>query len=251
MSLAFAAVAFAPGLAVGSFLNVVASRVPLRRSVSGGRSACMSCSHEIAAYDNIPLVSWAVLRGRCRHCDAAIPLRYPLVELVTALLVAASVLRFGLTLEALVAVFFCVVLVAISAIDIEHRIIPNRIVIPSAAIVLVAQTALQTSPEWALAALGASGFLFVAALAYPKGMGMGDVKLALLLGAMLGRPVAVGLMIGFLAALVPAAVLTLRHGSKARKIAIPFAPFLAFGAIVALFAGDPILDWYLELLPPG
>ncbi len=251
MSFAFAAVAFAPGLAVGSFLNVVASRVPLRRSVSGGRSACMSCSHEIAAYDNIPLVSWAVLRGRCRHCDAAIPLRYPLVELVTALLVAASVLRFGLTLEALVAVFFCVVLVAISAIDIEHRIVPNRIVIPSAAIVLVAQTALQTSPEWALAALGASGFLFVAALAYPKGMGMGDVKLALLLGAMLGRPVAVGLMIGFLAALVPAAVLTLRHGSKARKIAIPFAPFLAFGAIVALFAGDPILDWYLELLPPG
>ena len=251
MSLAFAAVAFAPGLAVGSFLNVVASRVPLRRSISGGRSACMSCSHEIAAYDNIPLVSWAVLRGRCRHCDAAIPLRYPLVELVTALLVAASVLRFGLTLEALVAVFFCVVLVAISAIDIEHRIVPNRIVIPSAAIVLVAQTALQTSPEWALAALGASGFLFVAALAYPKGMGMGDVKLALLLGAMLGRPVAVGLMIGFLAALVPAAVLTLRHGSKARKIAIPFAPFLAFGAIVALFAGDPILDWYLELLSPG
>ncbi len=247
MSLAFAAVAFAPGLAVGSFLNVVASRVPLRRSISGGRSACMSCSHEIAAYDNIPLVSWAVLRGRCRHCDAAIPLRYPLVELVTALLVAASVLRFGLTLEALVAVFFCVVLVAISAIDIEHRIVPNRIVIPSAAIVLVAQTALQTSPEWALAALGASGFLFVAALAYPKGMGMGDVKLALLLGAMLGRPVAVGLMIGFLAALVPAAVLTLRHGSKARKIAIPFAPFLAFGAIVALFAGDPILDWYLGL----
>ena len=247
MSFAFAAVAFAPGLAVGSFLNVVASRVPLRRSVSGGRSACMSCSHEIAAYDNIPLVSWAVLRGRCRHCDAAIPLRYPLVELVTALLVAASVLRFGLTLEALVAVFFCVVLVAISAIDIEHRIVPNRIVIPSAAIVLVAQTALQTSPEWALAALGASGFLFVAALAYPKGMGMGDVKLALLLGAMLGRPVAVGLMIGFLAALVPAAVLTLRHGSKARKIAIPFAPFLAFGAIVALFAGDPILDWYLGL----
>lgn len=251
MSFAFAAVAFAPGLAVGSFLNVVASRVPLRRSVSGGRSACMSCSHEIAAYDNIPLVSWAVLRGRCRHCDAAIPLRYPLVELVTALLVAASVLRFGLTLEALVAVFVCVVLVAISAIDIEHRIVPNRIVIPSAAIVLVAQTALQTSPEWALAALGASGFLFVAALAYPKGMGMGDVKLALLLGAMLGRSVAVGLMIGFLAALVPAAVLTLRHGSKARKIAIPFAPFLAFGAIVALFAGDPILDWYLELLPPG
>lgn len=247
MSIAFAAVAVAPGLAIGSFLNVIASRVPLRRSVSEGRSACMSCSHEIAAYDNIPLVSWVLLRGRCRHCHASIPVRYPLVELVTALLVAASVLLFGLTAEAIVASFFCVVLVAISAIDIEVRIVPNRIVIPAAAIVLVAQTILQPSPEWLLAALGASGFLFVAALVYPRGMGMGDVKLALLLGAMLGRSVTVGLMIGFLAALVPAAVLAVRHGSKARKIAIPFAPFLAFGAIVALFAGGAILDWYLGI----
>ncbi len=207
----------------------------------------MSCSHEIAAYDNVPLVSWVILRGRCRHCHAGIPLRYPVVELVTALLVAASVLRFGLGAEALVASFFCVVLVAISAIDIEHRIVPNRIVLPSAAIVLVAQTVLDPSPEWLLGALGASGFLFLAALVYPRGMGMGDVKLALLLGAMLGRSVVVGLMIGFLAALVPAAVLALRHGSKARKMAIPFAPFLALGAIVALFAGDAILGWYLGI----
>jgi leader peptidase (prepilin peptidase) / N-methyltransferase len=166
---------------------------------------------------------------------------------VTALLVAASVLRFGLTLEALVASFFCVVLVAISAIDIEYRIVPNRIIVPSAAIVLVAQTALRPGPEWALAALGASGFLFAAAVAYPKGMGMGDVKLAVLLGAMLGRSVGVGLMLGFLAALVPAAVLALRHGAKARKVAIPFAPFLAVGAIVALFAGGALFDWYLGI----
>lgn len=247
MSVVFAAVAFAPGLAIGSFLNVIASRVPLHRSVSSGRSRCMSCSHEIAAFDNIPLVSWVVLRGRCRHCNAAIPVRYPIVELVTALLVAGSVLRFGFTAEAVVASFFCVVLVAISAIDIEHRIVPNRIVIPAAAIVLVAQTALHPSPEWLLGALGASTFLFIAALVYPKGMGMGDVKLALLLGAMLGRTVTVGLMIGFLAALVPAVVLAIRHGSKARKIAIPFAPFLAFGAVIALFAGDAILGWYLDL----
>jgi leader peptidase (prepilin peptidase)/N-methyltransferase len=119
---------------------------------------------------------------------------------------------------------------------------------PAAAIVLVAQTILEPGLEWALAALGASGFLFIAALAYPKGMGMGDVKLALLLGAMLGRSVAAGLMIGFLAALVPAALLAVRHGSKARKIAIPFAPFLAVGAIIALFAGESILDWYLGIL---
>ena len=103
MSIAFAAVAFAPGLAIGSFLNVIASRVPLRRSVSDGRSACMSCSHEIAAYDNVPLFSWVLLRGRCRHCHAPMPVRYPVVELVTALLVAASVLLFGLTAEAIVA----------------------------------------------------------------------------------------------------------------------------------------------------
>ena len=246
MIAAAAAVLAAPGLAVGSFLNVVVARVPRGRSISRGRSECMSCGHEIAAYDNIPLASWVALRGRCRHCSASIPARYPVVELVTALLVAASVLRFGLTADAVVASFFCVVLVAISAIDIEHRIIPNRIVLPSAGIVLIAQTALDPSPEWLLAALGASGFLFIAALVYPKGMGMGDVKLALLLGAMLGRTVAVGLMIGFLAALVPAAVLAIRHGSKARKIAIPFAPFLAFGAVVALFAGGSILHWYLR-----
>jgi leader peptidase (prepilin peptidase) / N-methyltransferase len=208
----------------------------------------MSCDHAIAATDNIPLVSWLALRGRCRHCKARIPARYPLVEAVTGLLILSCAVAFGATGEALVAAFFCIVLVAISAIDIEHRIVPNRIVIPSAAIVLVAQTVLEPGSEWLLGALGASGFLFLAALAYPRGMGMGDVKLALLLGAMLGRSVAVGLMIGFLAALVPAAYLAVRHGSKARKMAIPFAPFLAFGAIVALFAGDTILDWYLGFL---
>lgn len=244
---ALAAVAFAPGLAVGSFLNVIASRVPVHRSVSAGRSECMSCAHPIAAYDNIPLVSWVVLRGRCRHCTAPIPMRYPLVELVTALLITASVLRFGVTPEAVVASFFCAVLVAVSSIDVEYRIVPNRIVLPAAAIVLAAQTVLHPSPEWLLGSLGAAGFLLLAAIAYPRGMGMGDVKLALLLGAMLGRSVAVGLMIGFLAALVPAVALAVRHGSKARKMAIPFAPFLAFGGIVALFAGGAILDSYLAL----
>jgi leader peptidase (prepilin peptidase)/N-methyltransferase len=140
------------------------------------------------------------------------------------------------------------VLVAISAIDIEHRIVPNRIVMPSFLVVLVAQTAIDPSPEWLLGAIGASGFLLAAALAYPRGMGMGDVKLALLLGAMLGRLVVVGLMLGLLLALVPAAVLAARHGRAARKMGIPFAPFLSAGAIVALFAGEPILDWYLGML---
>jgi leader peptidase (prepilin peptidase)/N-methyltransferase len=246
VDLALAAVLTAPGLAIGSFLNVVVSRLPLRRSAARGRSACMSCATEIAAYDNLPLVSYAILRGRCRACGVRIPVRYPIVEALTAVLVVACGLRFGLTADALVAAFFCAVLVAISAIDIERRIVPNRIVLPAAAVVLIAQTLLQPSPEWTLAALGAALFLFVPAMVYPAGLGMGDVKLALLLGAMLGREVAVGLMAGFLLAFVPAVVLMVLRGRAARKMAIPFAPFLALGAVIALFAGEPLLDWYLD-----
>jgi leader peptidase (prepilin peptidase)/N-methyltransferase len=245
---ALAAVAFAPGLALGSFLNVVAARVPLRRSIVRPPSACMSCGEQIRWYDNLPLISYVLLRARCRHCQARIPLLYPVVELTTALLVAGCVLAFGLTAEAAVAAFFCAVLVAVSAIDLEHRIIPNRIVLPATVVVLVANTARDLSPEWALAALAGSGFLFAAALAYPAGMGMGDVKLALLMGAALGRTVSVALMAGMIAALVPSLVLLVRHGSKARKMGIPFGPFLAIGSVVALFWGHEILHAYFSTL---
>ena len=245
MDVALGLVAFWPALALGSFLNVVAARVPLRRSVVRPASACMSCGHELAWHDNVPVVSWLLLRGRCRSCGERISPLYPAVELATAGLVAACFVAFGLSGEAFVASFFCVVLVVLSAIDFTHRIVPNRIVLPAALVVLVAQTALEPSPEWALGALAAAGFLFAAALAYPAGMGMGDVKLALLLGAMLGRTVSVGLMVGMVAALVPSVLLLARHGSAARKMGIPFAPFLAFGALVALFAGQQLLDAYL------
>jgi leader peptidase (prepilin peptidase) / N-methyltransferase len=248
MGAALAAIAFVPGLALGSFLNVVAARVPLRRSVVHPGSACMSCATPIAWYDNLPIVSYLFLRGRCRSCGETIPWKYPLVEFLTALLVGASVLAFGFSAEAAVASFFCAALVAVSVVDLERHIIPNRIVLPAAAVVLAAQTLLFPSPEWALAAFAAALFLFLAALAYPAGMGMGDVKLALLLGAMLGRTVPVAMMIAMIAALVPAIVLLIRHGSAARKMGIPFGPFLAFGGIVGLFAGDWILDAYLGLL---
>lgn len=247
MNGALAALVAAPGLAIGSFLNVVAARLPLRRSLVRPGSACMSCGAEIAARHNVPLLSYALLRGRCRHCHERIPLRYPAVELATALLVAGCALRFGLTPYAALAAVFCVVLVAISAIDVEHRIVPNRIVVPAAALVLVAQLIRAPSVEWPVAALGAAAFLFAAAVFYPAGMGMGDVKLALLLGAMLGRTVTVALMVGALGALVPAAVLFGFHGKAARRMAIPFAPFLALGAVVALFAGHALLHWYLGL----
>jgi leader peptidase (prepilin peptidase) / N-methyltransferase len=246
VDVALGLVAFWPALALGSFVNVLAARVPLRRSVVRPRSACMSCGAELCWYDNVPVVSWLLLRGRCRSCGARISPLYPAVELATASLVAGCFVAFGLSGEAFVASLFCVVLVVLSAIDLTHRIVPNRIVLPAAALVLVAQTALEPGPEWALGALGASGFLFLAALAYPAGMGMGDVKLALLLGAMLGRLVTVGLMVGMVAALVPSVVLLARHGSSARKMGIPFAPFLALGSVVALFAGQPLLDAYLS-----
>ncbi len=248
MDFALAAVVLAPGLALGSFLNVVAARVPLRRSIVRPASACMSCDHEIRPLDNIPLVSYFVLRGRCRNCRSRIPFIYPAVELVTALLLAGCVLAFGLTAEAAIAAFFCAVLVAVSVIDLEHRIIPNRIVLPATVVVLVANTVRDLSPDWAIAALGASGFLFAAALAYPAGMGMGDVKLALLMGAALGTPVSVALMAGMLAAMIPGLALIARHGAKARKMGIPFGPFLALGSVVALFWGHDILHAYFSTL---
>lgn len=247
MNVGLAAAFAAPGLAIGSFLNVVAARLPLRRSLVKPRSACMSCGNEIASRDNIPIVSYLLLRGRCRHCKARISVRYPAVELLTGLLVGGCALRFGLTPYALLAAGFCVVLVVISAIDLEHRIIPNTIVVPATVVVLVAQEIRAPSLEWPLAALAAALFLFIAAVAYPRGMGMGDVKLALLLGAMLGRTVGAALMIGLLAALVPSAVLLVKHGGAARKMGIPLGPFLALGGVVALFAGHPLLHWYFGL----
>jgi leader peptidase (prepilin peptidase)/N-methyltransferase len=243
-----AALALAPGLALGSFLNVVAARVPRRASIVAPASACMDCGTPIAWRDNIPLLSWVLLRGRCRHCGSRISPLYPAVELATALLVAGCVLDFGLSARMVVAAFFCAVLVAVTATDLTHRIIPNRIVLPAAVVILVAQTVLEPSPQWALAALGASAFLFAAVVAYPAGMGMGDVKLALVMGAALGKTVPVALMLGMFSALVPAAVLLSRHGSAARKMGIPFGPFLALGAVVALFFGDQLLDWYLAAL---
>jgi leader peptidase (prepilin peptidase)/N-methyltransferase len=244
---AAAALVLAPALALGSFLNVVAIRVPERRSLLRPPSSCGACGEEILWRDNIPVLSWVLLRGRCRHCAAPISPVYPLVEAITAALVVACVAVFGVAPYAALAAGFCAVLVTLSVIDWNHRIVPNRIVLPAAAIALVTHTVIDPSLEWLVAALCASGFLFLAVLAYPKGLGMGDVKLALLLGAVLGSSVSVALMVGMFAALIPAAVLFARHGAAARKMGVPFVPFLAFGAIVGLFLGDAVLDAYLAL----
>jgi leader peptidase (prepilin peptidase)/N-methyltransferase len=243
-----AAFTIAPALAIGSFLNVIAARVPLRRSIVSPGSACMECGKALAWYDNVPLVSYAVLRGRCRNCQASISWRYPAVEAVTAALIALCALKFGLTWDFAIAALFCAALVTVSATDLELRVIPNRIVVPTAIVVLAANTLLHPSIEWVAAGLGAALFFLLAALAYPGGMGMGDVKLAFLLGVGLGRTVPVAVMIGMISALVPSVILLARHGGAARKMAIPFGPFLALGGVIALFAGGAILHWYLTVL---
>jgi leader peptidase (prepilin peptidase)/N-methyltransferase len=236
-----------PGIAIGSFLNVVVARVPLHQSIVAPSSRCMSCGNELAWYDNVPVVSWVVLRGRCRTCGTSISWRYPAVEALTAVVVGAAFLKFGATWLGLLAACWCAVLIALAAIDAEHRIVPNKIVLPAAAVILVFHTVIDPSVAWVIGAFAASLFLFIAALVYPAGMGMGDVKLALLLGAMLGKLVSVGMFLGFLLALVPSVILFARHGSAARKMGVPFAPFLALGCGIALFAGDPIWHWYRSL----
>ena len=228
-------------------MNVAAARLPLGRSVVKPRSACMHCGTEIRSRDNVPVVSYLLLRGRCRACGTAIGWRYPAVELITAALAAACVLAFGPSLHALAAAVFCIALVAIAATDIERRVVPNKIVLPAAVAVLALQLVRDPSIEWPAAGLGAALFLFLVALAYPRGMGMGDVKLALLMGAALGKTVPVALMLGMFAALVPSVYLLVRHGAAARKMKIPFGPFLALGSVVALFWGHALLSAYWHI----
>ncbi|HJU36169.1 MAG TPA: prepilin peptidase [Gaiellaceae bacterium] len=239
---------FVPGLALGSFLGVVAARVPLRRSIVRPGSACMSCEAPIRWYDNVPVLSYALLRGRCRRCGIRIPPRDLAIELATSLLLVGCVLAFGFTLKTAAAAIACGALVVVTATDLERRIVPNRVVLPAAVAVLALRTAGHLSPEWALGAIGAAGFFFLAALAHPAGMGMGDVKLALLIGALLGRTTPVAILLALFLALVPSLVLIARHGSGARKLGIPFAPFLAAGAVIALFAGESILHAYLGVM---
>jgi leader peptidase (prepilin peptidase)/N-methyltransferase len=242
-----ALVALAPALALGSFLNVVVARVPARRSILHPPSSCGSCGTELLWRDNVPLLSYALLRGRCRHCETRISPAYPLVEALTAGLVVACFAVWGPSAYAALAAGFCAVLVVLSAIDLNERIVPNRVVVPAAAVALVAHTAIDPSLAWLAWALIAAGGLFLVVLAYPKGLGMGDVKLALVLGAVLGSAVTVALMLGLFAALIPAAVLVSRHGASARKMGVPLVPFLSFGALVALFFGGAILDAYLGI----
>ncbi len=173
--------------------------------------------------------------------------RLPLMLLGTAALSGACGLVYGFTLEAVAAALFCWVLVVITRTDFEHRLIPDMVVLPGALAVLALRTIDDPSPEWILSALAAGLVLFLIVLAYPRGLGMGDVKLSAFLGAGLGIFVIVAMFVGFFIAFVPAAILFVRHGREARKSAIPLGPFLALGGVIALFWGDAILDWYRDI----
>ena len=242
---------FPAGLIFGSFATAVAHRIPLGESVATGRSKCPSCGEQIAAYDNVPVLSWLLLRGRCRHCGVEISPRYPLTELAMAVLFTGTALVLGTDDlgELALGLVFVAVLVMITLTDLERRMIPNVILGTGAVIGLgiIAATDPSSLPERGIAAVAAGGFLLVAALLYPSGMGMGDVKLAAFMGLFLGREVAPAMLVALLAgALVGVAIMIRQGASRGRKQAVPFGPFLALGGVVGLLAGSEILDWYLD-----
>ena len=237
------------GSILGSFLNVVAWRLPRGASLVSPGSACPSCDTPVKPYDNVPVLGWLMLRGHCRACSAPISARYPLVEAVTAGLYAAVVAaRFDDPAALALGLGLVTVLVPVVLIDLDHRLIPNKLTGPAAAVALTLGALLDPGhlPEQLIAGAAAGGFFLLAALAYPNGMGMGDVKLAAVLGLFLGRAVAPAIFIALIAGVAVGAVIIARLGAEAgRKTAVPFGPFLALGALVALFAGGPLVDAYL------
>jgi leader peptidase (prepilin peptidase) / N-methyltransferase len=244
-----ATLAGAFGLLLGSFLNVVAYRLPRGESLAAPASRCPGCEAPIRPYDNVPVLSWLLLRGRCRSCGTSIAWRYPLVELTTALLMALTVVVVGPNEQVWLGLAFVLLLVPVTVIDIDFRIIPNKLMIAGtvAAPAILALTRPGDIPEHLIAAVAAGGFLLLAAIAYPSGMGMGDVKLAFVMGLFLGRDVGVAMLVALVAGSVVGIAIMARKGAQeGRKTAIPFGPFLALGGLAGLLAGDPVVEWYLR-----
>ena len=243
------AIAFVFGLVIGSFLNVVAWRLPRGESLVHPPSRCPSCGTAIKPYDNIPVLSWLLLRGRCRHCGHPISARYPLVELTTGLLYAAVALAKDEAVDIALGLLLVTALVPIVLIDLEHRLIPNKITLPAAIAGVVAILVLD--PELIVAALvaaaAAGGFFFLAAALYPRGIGMGDVKLAGLLGLYLGRAVGPALFAALILGVLVGGIIIARLGAAAgRKTAVPFGPFLAIGGLFGFFFGEDLANDYLD-----
>jgi leader peptidase (prepilin peptidase)/N-methyltransferase len=235
------------GAIFGSFLNVVAYRLPRHESIVFGASHCTSCGSPIKPYDNIPVLSWLLLRGRCRSCSARISPRYPLIEAFAGLLCAGAVISHSSAVGIALSILLVLIVLPVAVIDLEHRIIPNKITAPGAVLAVILGSALDPGgePTRLIAGAAAAGFLLIAALAYPGGMGMGDVKLAGVIGLLLGESVIPAILIALLTGVVVGTIVMARKGVReGRKTAVPFGPFLALGATVCIFAGPALIDWY-------
>ena len=238
------------GLVIGSFLNVVAYRLPRGESLSTPRSRCPSCETPIRPQDNIPVLSWLLLRGRCRSCATPIASRYPVVEALTGLLFAAVVaVHYDDTPKLVLGLVLVAFLVPLTLIDLDLRLLPDKLIVPAAVLGLVLGTALDPGGEVQrlIAAVAAGAFFFVAWYVKPGGMGFGDVKLVAVMGLFLGRGVVVAVFTALIAGVLVGAVIMRRKGvAEGRKTAVAFGPFLALGGVVALLAGEPLLDAYLD-----
>lgn len=235
------------GLIIGSFLNVVIYRIPRKLSLVRPGSHCPECKEKIKFYDNIPLLSYLVLKGRCRYCSARIPIKYPLIEIATAVFFIANYVFFGLTFMTLLGTIFCCILIIVTMIDIEFRIIPNVLILPALVIGLLINIFLVKEVWWKPLAFSAGSFVFmlIIHLIYPKGMGLGDVKFSAVLGAFLSQAVVVGLFLGFLFGSLFGLVMIIVKKRRLKQT-IPFGPFLSLGSLFALFWGRYILKWYLS-----
>lgn len=243
------------GAIVGSFLNVVIYRVPLGQSIVSPPSRCRKCGYSLQWFDNIPILSWTLLRGRCRKCGVAVSWQYPVVEAITALLFVLVVWLTPPGPLVFARLILVCILIALFGIDLEHQILPNSITLPGIAIGFL--FSLAGPPGWRDALIGivlGGGILYAIAWGYylwrrEEGMGMGDVKMLAMLGAFLGwKAVLVTLVLAsFSGAIIGVALMSAQKGDM--KVALPFGTFLALGALAAMFVGDPLIAWYAQFLP--
>jgi leader peptidase (prepilin peptidase)/N-methyltransferase len=249
MPIALLPAAAALGLLIGSFLNVVAYRLPRRESLVRPGSHCPACDAPVKPYDNIPVLSWLLLGGRCRGCSVAIAKRYPVVEASTAVLFGAvALVHVGDTPRLVLGIVLVAFLVPIALIDLDHKLIPNRLTAPAAVLALVLGTALDPGGEVErlIAGAAAGAVLMLPTLLHPRGMGMGDAKLVAVLGLFLGQAVVPAFFVAFATGTVVGIAVLVRKGmSEGRRTKIPFGPYLALGGVVGVLAGDELMQRYL------